>query len=172
LTAVRNNMDAGLQDLQGTWHGSASDAFSRMISQKWEFALELDAKAATVIKAALEKVADCSRLACEKVLELLKKVIDKLIKAALLIPIPVVGWARAMLLIKDAISLYNVVHALVESVKKVVEVTLELIKTVSENGLSLSSVMGARKLEKAVTGKEGLLPRSGKTPEWAKQGIR
>ena len=64
LTAVHNTMDAGRENLRSTWHGEASDAFNRMISQKWELALELDAKAAGLIKKALEKVADCSRLAC------------------------------------------------------------------------------------------------------------
>jgi uncharacterized protein YukE len=172
LTAVRDTMNSGLEGLRGNWHGLASDAFSVMITQKWEPALALDVKAAGMIKAALEKVAECSRLACKKVLDLIKKVIDLLIKAAIMLPIPVIGWARAMTFVKDAISFYDLAHDLVKSVEKVIETAEELIHTVCDKGLSLASITGARALGKAVIGEKGIYnPQSLKATEWMKKGI-
>jgi RHS repeat-associated protein len=140
LQAIRNNLNAGLGELQPGWQGSAADEFRNLIGTKWTLGIEADAQAAKLIGFALKKVAEGSRRACDQALELIKKLVDKLIEAAATAPIPVVGWGRAVKLVYDGIQIYNAIMQLIEGIRAVIEGAQQVIQGVQQVGTALSKL--------------------------------
>ncbi|MGH3469531.1 MAG: DUF6531 domain-containing protein, partial [Thermocrispum sp.] len=140
LQAVRNNLNGGLDQLQPHWEGDAASAFSDKIRMTWTLGIEADAQAAKLIGIALEKVADGSRAACDQILSLIEWLVNKLIEAAAMLPIPVVGWGRAVLLVKDGIQLYNKIMDLIRGVEQIIEGAQQVIDGVQQVGTALSKI--------------------------------
>lgn len=150
LQAIRDNLNSGLQELRPAWQGQAADGFHNLIGNTWTLGIEADAQAANLVGLALQKVADGSRAACDQALNLIKMLVDKLIEAAALLPIPVVGWGRAVKLVYDGIQIYNAITALVEGVQAIVEGAQQTIEGVQQAGTALSQIKDVQNLNDAL----------------------
>jgi RHS repeat-associated protein len=140
LQAVRNNLNAGLTELQPAWQGESADRFRNLIGTKWTLGIEADAQAASLIGLALSKVAEGSKRACDQALKLIKTLVDKLIEAAAMLPIPVVGWGRAVKLVYDGIQIYNAIMQLIEGIKAIIQGAQQVIQGVQQVGTALSKI--------------------------------
>jgi RHS repeat-associated protein len=150
LQAIRNNLNAGLDELQPAWQGGAADQFRDLIGTDWTLGIEADAQAANLIGFALNKVADGSRMACDKALQLIKMLVDKLIEAAAMLPIPVVGWGRAVKLVYDGIQIYNAIMQLIDGIKSIIDGAKQVIQGVQQVGTALSKIKDIHNLNDAL----------------------
>jgi RHS repeat-associated protein len=150
LQAVRNNVNAGLGELQGAWTGDAADKFRNLIGQTWTLGIEADAQAANLIGFALNKVAQGSRRACDQILHLIKMLVDKLIEAAAMLPIPVVGWGRAVKLVYDGIQIYNAIMQLIEGIRAIIQGAQQVIDGIQQVGTALSKIKDIHNLNDAL----------------------
>jgi RHS repeat-associated protein len=150
LQAVRNNLNAGLGELQGAWSGDAADKFRNLIGQTWTLGIEADAQAANLIGFALSKVAQGSRRACDQILHLIKMLVDKLIEAAAMLPIPVVGWGRAVKLVYDGIQIYNAIMQLIEGIRAIIQGAQQVIDGIQQVGTALSKIKDIHNLNDAL----------------------
>lgn len=150
LQAIRNNLNSGLGELQPAWQGQAADEFRGLIGTKWTLGIEADAQAAKLIGFALKKVADGSRRGCDQALALIKKLVDKLIEAAAMAPIPVVGWGRAVKLVYDGIQIYNAIMQLIEGIRAIITGAQQVIQGVQQVGTALSKIDDIHNLNDAI----------------------
>ncbi|MBM7774296.1 RHS repeat-associated protein [Actinokineospora baliensis] len=150
LQAIRNNMNAGLTELAQGWNGAAYERFQKLIGTTWTLGLEADAQAAALIGAALRKVADGSRRACDQALKLIKQLVHKLIQAAAMLPIPAVGWARAVKLVYDGYQLYNAIMSLIQGIKAIIAGAKQVIDGVRQVGTALAKIKDVRNLNDAI----------------------
>ncbi|WP_018681709.1 DUF6531 domain-containing protein [Actinokineospora enzanensis] len=150
LQAIRNNMNSGLSELSHGWQGAAFDRFRQLIGTDWTLGLEADAQAAGLIGMALRKVADGSRRACDQALSLIKRLVDKLIQAAAMLPIPAVGWARAVKLVYDGIQLYNAIVQLIDGIKAIITGARQVIDGIRQVGGALAKLKDVRDLNDAI----------------------
>ncbi|MGQ0839256.1 WXG100 family type VII secretion target [Actinokineospora sp.] len=150
LQAVRDNLNGGLGELDPHWDGEAAQKFSLLIQTVWTVGIEVDAQAAKLIGTAFEKVAEASKKACELALKLIKKLINKLIEAIALIPIPIVGWARAVKLVVDAIEIYNAIMEIIRGIQQIIEGCQTVIQGVQDLGTALSKIQDVRNLNDAI----------------------
>jgi RHS repeat-associated protein len=150
LQAVRNNLNVGLGELQGGWTGEAADKFRNLIGQTWTLGIEADAQAANLIGFALNKVAQGSRRACDQILHLIKMLVDKLIEAAAMLPIPVVGWGRAVKLVYDGIQIYNAIMQLIEGIRAIIQGAQQVIDGIQQVGTALSKIKDIHNLNDAL----------------------
>jgi RHS repeat-associated protein len=150
LQAMRNNINSGLTEVQPSWTGQAADDFGNLISTKWTLGIEADAQAAKVIGFALNKVAEGSKRACDQALNLIKKLVDRLIEAAITLPIPVVGWARGVKLVYDAIQIYNAVVQLIEGIQAIIEGAQQVVEGIKQVGTALSKIDDIHNLNDAI----------------------
>lgn len=128
LQAIRNNLNAGLEELSPNWTGDTAEKFQQLIGTVWTVGLEADAQAAKLIKTALHKVAEGSKRACDEALNLIRILVNKLIEAAAMLPIPVVGWGRAVKLVYDGIQLYNAIMRLIRGIEAIIEGGADSVK--------------------------------------------
>ncbi|GAA2992141.1 DUF6531 domain-containing protein [Actinokineospora diospyrosa] len=150
LQAIRNNLNSGLTELSQGWHGAAYERFGKLIGVTWTAGLEADAQAAALIGMALRKVADGSRRACDQALKLIKQLVRKLFQAAAMLPIPAVGWARAVKLVYDGIQLYNAIMALIQGIKAIIAGAKQVIDGIRQVGTALSKIKDVRNLNDAI----------------------
>lgn len=150
LQAIRNNLNAGLGQLQPAWRGDSADKFRQLIGTSWTVAIEVDAQAANAIGFALRRVAEGSRAACDQALRLIRMLVDKLIQAAALLPIPVVGWARAVKLVYDGIQLYNAILRLIEGIRAIIHGAQAVIQGIQQVGSALSKIKDIHNLNDAL----------------------
>lgn len=150
LQAIRNNLNAGLGELQPAWQGQAAAGFQNLIGTTWTLGIEADAQAANLIGFALGKVADGSKRACDEALNLIKTLVDKLIEAAAMLPIPVVGWGRAVKLVYDGIQIYNAIMRLIEGIKAIIQGAQQVIQGIQQVGTALSKIKDINNLNDAL----------------------
>ncbi|MBK1786882.1 DUF6531 domain-containing protein [Prauserella cavernicola] len=143
LQAVRNNLNGGLEELRPSWSGDAADTFYDLIGTTWTLGIEADAQAAKLIGIALSKVADGSKRACDQILDLIEKLVNKLIEAAAMLPIPVVGWGRAVKLVYDGIQIYNAIMSLIDGIQQIIEGAQQVIQGIIGVGTALSKLGSA-----------------------------
>lgn len=143
LQAVRKNINAGAEELQPSWSGPAAESFANLIGITWTVGLEADAQAAKLIGVALSKVADGSKRACDQVLKLIERLVNKLIEAAAMLPIPVVGWGRAVKLVYDGIQIYNAIMDLIEGIKSIIDGATQVVNGIMDVGTALSKLGSA-----------------------------
>jgi RHS repeat-associated protein len=151
LQAIRNNLNAGLSELQPAWDGDAANQFRNTIATTWTLGIEADAQAANLIGFALGKVADGSKRACDQCLHLIKMLVDKLIEAAAMLPIPVVGWGRAVKLVYDGIQIYNAIMQLINGIKMIINGAQQVIQGIQQVGTALSKIKDIHNLNDALT---------------------
>ncbi|MCG8915444.1 hypothetical protein L6E12_06550 [Actinokineospora sp. PR83] len=150
LQAVRDNLNTGLDELDPHWDGAAADAFALRIRTMWTVAIEADAQAAKLVGTAFEKVADASKKACDQALKLIKKLVNKLLEAIALLPIPVVGWAKAVKTVIDAIEIYNAVMTIINGIKAIIEGCKSVVQGVQDLGSAIGKIKDIRNVNDAI----------------------
>lgn len=140
LQAIRNNLNSGLEELAPNWHGPTSEKFQNLIGTIWTAGIEADAQAAKLIKIALHKVAEGSKRACDEALNLIRMLVNKLIEAAAMLPIPVVGWGRAVKLVYDGIQLYNAIMRLIRGIQAIIEGAQQVIEGIQQVGSAIAKI--------------------------------
>lgn len=146
LQAVRNNLNAGLEELAPNWTGDTAEKFQQLIGTVWTVGLEADAQAAKLIKMALHKVAEGSKRACDEALNLIRMLVNKLIEAAAMLPIPVVGWGRAVKLVYDGIQLYNAIMRLIRGIEAIIEGAQQVIQGIQQVGSAIAKIKDVNSL--------------------------
>ncbi|WP_156758018.1 WXG100 family type VII secretion target [Actinokineospora pegani] len=150
LQAVRDNMNSGLDELAPHWDGAASEALARKVRTVWTVAIEADAQAAKLVGTAFEKVAEASKKACDQALKLIKKLVNKLLEAIALLPIPVVGWGKAVKTVIDAIEIYNAVLTIINGIKAIIEGCQAVVQGVKDMGSAISGITDIRNVNDAL----------------------
>lgn len=150
LQSVRDNLNGGLDELDPHWDGDAAQKFELLIRTVWTVGIEADAQAAKLVGSAFEKVAEASKKACDLALKLIKKLVNKLISAIALIPIPIVGWARAVKMVIDAIEIYNAVMQIIRGIEQIIQGCQTVVSGVRDLGSALMKIKDVRNLNDAI----------------------
>ncbi|APU12575.1 MULTISPECIES: WXG100 family type VII secretion target [Actinoalloteichus] len=127
LQVTRNNLNTGLDTLLQTWKGPAADSFNAKIGQNWTLSIEADAQMANLAGLAFDQCAKTSEKMCDEALKLVEKLVNKLIEAIALAPIPVVGWAKAVKTVYDAVTIVNSILNIISAITSMVESTITVI---------------------------------------------
>ena len=150
LSAVRTNLNAGISELRESWDGDGAIAFEGLLVGTWTVALEGDALLAGLIGQGFQKAADMSRKMTDKALELIKKLVDRLIETAATGWIPVAGWANAVRQVERCVSIVMTILELYEALTAMYESVIQLIDSVKGAGTNLSKIQDVRSLGDAV----------------------
>lgn len=150
LRAVRENINNGVSELRQSWDGGAAVAFESMMVGTWTVALEADAAVANLIGMGFRKAADYSQQLCGKILELLTKLINRLIQAACTAWIPVGGWANAVRLVIRCIDIVTMILGLIDAIVRMYEGIRQMVEGIKAGGTSLSQIGEVRSLGDAV----------------------
>lgn len=147
---IRNNLNSGWMQVEPHWRDDAADSLAERIQVKWTLALEGEAKLAQIIGRGFAVVAKGSKLAAGEVLRLVKMGVDKAIEMIVAAAIPVVGWARAALVLKDIIDIVWAIKSIVEGVKQIIQGLQQMWEGIQEVGSALSKLDDARNLNDAI----------------------
>ncbi|MEC3980029.1 WXG100 family type VII secretion target [Amycolatopsis sp. H20-H5] len=136
------------------WTGAASLAHEAYVDIGWRAGLAAEAGIATAIAKGFDALSDASKKLAAKALDLLKKLVDKLIEIAVKACIPVAGWALEATTILDAIEIFNMILEIIEMIKDIIEKVGDLWDSVKDIGSQLAKikdVKGLGDLTKIVT---------------------
>ncbi|OLT41250.1 hypothetical protein BJF85_24310 [Saccharomonospora sp. CUA-673] len=146
LQGVRNNLNSGLGELSPAWQGEAAAGFHQEVGTKWTLGIEANAQGAKLIGFALSKVADGSKQACDQALDLIEKLVNKLIEAAAMLPVPVVGWGRAVKLVYDGIQIYNAIMSLIRAIESIINGAIQVLQGIQGAASALREFAQAENL--------------------------
>ncbi|QUH05268.1 hypothetical protein HUO13_34850 [Saccharopolyspora erythraea] len=150
LSAIRTNLNAGISELRESWDGAGAVAFEGMLVGTWTVALEGDALLARLIGQGFQKAADMSRRMTGKALELIKKLVDRLIETAATGWIPVAGWANAVRQVERCVSIVMTIIELYEALTAMYEAVVALVDSIRSAGTNLSKIKEVNSLGDAV----------------------
>ncbi|SDP87458.1 WXG100 family type VII secretion target [Actinopolyspora xinjiangensis] len=140
LRAVRRNLNHGVSDLRQSWDGAAAVAFETMMVGTWTAALEADAAVADLVSTAFTKAADTSKTLCSKILELITKLVNRLIQAACTAWIPVGGWANAVRIVIRCVDIVFMIMDLIQAIIRMYEGVKQVVEGVESTGTSLAKI--------------------------------
>lgn len=144
LSAIRENLNDGVSELRETWDGRGAVAFETLLVGTWTVALEGDAMVAGLIGQGFQKAAEVSRRMCDKALELISKLVDRLIETAVTGWIPAAGWANVVRNVIKCIDIVMAVLAIFEALKQMYDGLVQLIEGIRSTGTSLMKVQDVR----------------------------
>lgn len=150
LSGIRENLNNGISELRETWDGSGAVAFESLLVGTWTVALEGDAKVAKLVSMGFQKAADVSRQMCDKALQLIAKLVDRLIETAITGWIPVAGWANVVRNVIKCIDIVMAVLAIFEALQQMYDSVVQLVESVKATGTSLMKIQDVRSLGDAV----------------------
>jgi hypothetical protein len=128
------------------WTGPASLAHEAYVDIGWRAGLAAEAGIAAAIAKGFDALADASKKLAAKALELLKKLIDKLIEIAVKACIPVAGWALEATTVLDAIQIFNMILEIIEMIKDNIEKVGDLWDSVKDIGSQLAKIKDVKSL--------------------------
>ncbi|MFS8098322.1 hypothetical protein LFM09_14400 [Lentzea alba] len=137
LDSVRHNVDAGVDQMNPHWNGSAAQAFERRMDTMWVIAIEADSQVARIIGDKFKSMAAVCRKACGMALSLLDKLIGKLMEAIMTAYIPVVGWGRAVWMVYDAVQIADAIRKIIQSIQTLIEGVKGMIDGIKAMGTAL-----------------------------------
>lgn len=146
LRAVRNNLNQGISDLRESWDGSGAVAFETLLVSTWTVALEGDAMLAQLVGQGFQKVAEMSRRMTDKALELIKKLVDRLIETASTGWIPVAGWANVVRNVEKCVEIVLAVLELFEALQQMYDSVVQLVDSIRGAGTNLAEITDANSL--------------------------
>jgi hypothetical protein len=144
VEAISSNLSANVDILQQHWTGNASDSFGTHIRTVWFGGLYAEAALAKVIGEGFDVVADTSQRLCQEVLDQLERLVNKLIEAIAMLPIPIVGWARAVKIVWDAYQIYQAIMEIIEAIRGIIESAQQLFDTVGRIRNALEMIPDVR----------------------------
>ncbi|QWF83180.1 hypothetical protein [Amycolatopsis sp. CA-230715] len=145
-----------------TWRGPAGQAHKEYVDRYWKIGLTVEGKIADTIGKGFETLADQSQKLCGKALDLLKRLVDKILQALAKLCVPVAGWIAAASMIWDAFELYQKIVDIIDMVKDIIKKIGELWDSLKSLGSQLAKIKEIRNvgdlkqwsLETAKAGKE------------------
>ncbi|KGI82649.1 hypothetical protein IL38_04310 [Actinopolyspora erythraea] len=140
LRAVRRNLNHGVSELRQSWDGPAAVAFESMTVGTWTVALEADAAAADLVSSAFTKAADTSKTLCSKILELIDKLVNRLIQAACTAWIPAGGWANAVRIVIQCVDIVFMIMDMIQAITRMYEGVKRVVEGVRSTGTSLARI--------------------------------
>ncbi|MCI2417027.1 hypothetical protein MOQ72_06290 [Saccharopolyspora sp. K220] len=146
LRAIRKNLNQGISDLRESWEGSTAVAFETLLVSTWTVALEGDAMLAQLVGKGFQKAADMSRKMTDKALELIKKLVDRLIETAATGWIPVAGWANVVRNVEKCVEIVLAVLELFEALQQMYESVVQLVESIKNAGTNLAKIKDANSL--------------------------
>jgi hypothetical protein len=103
-----------------------------------------EAGLAKLIGEGFEVVADVSQQLCQEALDLLEKLVNKLIEAISMLPIPFVGWARAVQLVWDGYRIYQQIMGVIQAIKGIIDAAQQLFDSVGRIRNALEAIPDVR----------------------------
>lgn len=150
VEAVSDNLSANVDQLQTHWTGQASDAFGNHIRTVWFGGLYAEAGLAKLIGEGFDAVAEMSQRLCQEALDLLERLVNKLLEAISTSWIPVVGWGRAIKLVWDAYQIYESIMGIIEAIRGIIEAAQQLFDAVGRIRNALEAIPDVRNANDAV----------------------
>lgn len=144
VQAISDNLNANVEQLRQHWDGAAADAFANHIRIVWFGGLQAQAGVAALISEGFDVVASQSERLCGEVLELLNRVIEKLLEAAATAWIPIYGWGRAVKLVWDAYRVYQTIRDLIDTIQGIIEAARALFDAVGQIRSALAAIPDVR----------------------------
>jgi len=144
VDAISNNLTANVEILRQHWTGGAADSFTNHVNTVWAGALSAESALARLVGDGFEVVADASRQLCQEALDLLQRLVDKLLEAIAMLPIPFVGWARAIKIVWDAYQIYQSIMGIIETIRGVIEAAQRLLDAVGRIRSALEMIPDVR----------------------------
>jgi len=144
LDSVRHNVDAGADQLNPHWNGSAAQGFERRMDTMWVIAIEADSQVARIIGDKFKSMANTCRTLTGLALSLLDYLCQKLMEAVILAPIPVVGWGKAVWVVYDCIQIVDRIRKIIIAVQTLIEGVQGMIDGIKAMGTALMKLKDVR----------------------------
>ncbi len=144
LDSVRHNVDAGADQMNPHWNGSAAQAFERRMDTMWVIAIEADSQVARIIGDKFKSMANTCRTLTGLALSLLDYLCQKLMEAVILAPIPVVGWGKAVWVVYDCIQIVDRIRKIIIAVQTLIEGVQGMIEGIKAMGTALMKLKDVR----------------------------
>ncbi|GAA0523359.1 hypothetical protein GCM10011581_39270 [Saccharopolyspora subtropica] len=150
LDAVRNNLNAGLGQLEPHWEGEAAQNFEKHISVVWTVAIEADSQIAMLISNKFQSTADSCRMLCGIALSLLDLLISELMKLAIKAALGPAGWATVVLEIVKVIDIVDMIRKIIIQVGVIIEGVRSMIDGVVAMGTALMKIKDVNSVNDAM----------------------
>ncbi|MDA3648804.1 hypothetical protein LZ318_12820 [Saccharopolyspora indica] len=149
LDAVRNNLNAGLQELEPHWEGEAAQNFEKHISVVWTVGIEADSQVAKLIGDRFQNTADTCRMMCNTAMSLLDILIGLLMDAAIKAAFPP-AWATVVLMVKNAIDIVDAIRRIITQVQQIIEGVKSMIDGIVGMGTALMKIKDVNNVNDAM----------------------
>lgn len=146
---VSGNLSDNVGKLGPHWDGAAAQAFQRHIEVAWFAGLYAEGAVAKTIGKGFEFVADQSERLCQEALDLITKLVNKLVSAAATFAIPVVGQVRAIKLVWDAYQIYQAIMGIYDAIQATIKAMSQLVESLGNIKAALESIKDVRNLSDA-----------------------
>lgn len=156
IESISNNLTANVDTLQQHWTGAASDSFGNHVRNTWTGALRAEAGLAKMIGEGFEVVAETSKQLCQETVDLLEKLVNKLIEAISMLAIPYVGWARCVQLVYEGFQIFQQIMGIIQAIKGVIDAAQQLFDAVGSIRNALEAIPDVRNLGDALSVASGL----------------
>jgi uncharacterized protein YukE len=143
---ISGNLSDNVGKLDPYWDGEAAQAFRRHIEVAWFAGLYAEGAVAKTIAKGFDFVAGQSERLCQEALDLITKLVDKLVSAAATFAIPVVGQARAIKIVWDAYQIYQTIMGIYGAIKATIEAMRQLVQSLGDIKAALESIKDVRSL--------------------------
>ncbi|MBB4674455.1 hypothetical protein [Crossiella cryophila] len=150
MDVMSANLNAGVDQVRESWEGAAAVAHEVFVKAVWKAGLLAEAQVAKLIAKGFDKVAEGAKKLCQKALDLIKFLVNKLIDAIKKAWIPAYGWIKAAELIWDAYQIYRKIMEIVEAVKRIIETAKQLHDTISQVPSQLGKIKDVRSVGDAI----------------------
>jgi hypothetical protein len=150
VEAISNNLTANVDTLQQFWTGNAAESFGTHIRTVWFGGLFAEAALAKLIAEGFDFVSSICEQLCREAMDLLEKLVNKLLSAISTSWIPFVGWARAVKLVWDAYNIYQDIRAIIDAIRGVIEAAQQLFDAVGRIQNALEMIPDVRNANDAV----------------------
>jgi uncharacterized protein YukE len=143
---ISGNLSDNVGKLDPCWNGEAAEAFRRHIEVAWFAGLYAEGAVAKTIARGFDFVASQSERLCQEALDLITKLVNKLVSAAATFAIPVVGQARAIKIVWDAYQIYQAIMGIYEAIRATIEAMRQLVQSLGDIRVALESIKDVRNL--------------------------
>lgn len=143
---ISGNLSDNVGKLDPYWNGEAAQAFRNHIEVAWFAGLYAEGAVAKTIGKGFDFVAGQSERLCQEALDLITKLVNKLVSAVATFAIPVVGQARAIKIVWDAYQIYQAIMGIYEAIRATIEAMRELVASLGDIKAALESIKDVRNL--------------------------
>lgn len=161
MSSFSDTMSANTDALRDSWKGPAAFAHEAYVDYGWKAGFVVEGKIAETIAKGFDKVAEGSERLCKKALELLDKLVKKLIEAAAQIWVPLAGWIAAAEKVWAAYNIYKMIMEIIEMVKQIIQAVKEIFESIQSIGSQLAKIKDIRSIDDAMDIAKGVSKEAG-----------